>query len=280
MRTTSSNYYDILGIEPDFEDGDPKLKKLYRNLCKKYHPDLNPESEERFKEITNAYETLSDPQKRFVYDSQTGFNPTRPANNHPHAHFDFSDIFENFAGFGTIFEEILRNSSRFRTLRVPVKISFLDVFKGKTINQKVRLPNGNIIEEKLSFPPRSMNQIRKDINISENENYVLLFTPQIDTTTYKSICEEASDIQFDGDLNLLITFKIPLIDFLQGTFFRTTVLGVGVRIEIPAGAEYGLLTEKPNLSLLGHSVTKLRFIFDMPKLSQDQVKKVKEILES
>lgn len=62
------NYYEILGIDKNATH--EELKKAYRTLSKKYHPDLNdsPEAEKKFKEINEAYRTLSNPEKRKVYD--------------------------------------------------------------------------------------------------------------------------------------------------------------------------------------------------------------------
>ena len=62
------DYYEVLGISRDASDAD--IKKAYRSLSKKYHPDINkaPDAEAKFKEVTEAYEALSDPQKRAAYD--------------------------------------------------------------------------------------------------------------------------------------------------------------------------------------------------------------------
>lgn len=67
----SKDYYAILHV-PRFSSFDA-LKKSYRELAKKYHPDVNPgnkQAEERFKEITNAYDVLSDPQNKLIYDER------------------------------------------------------------------------------------------------------------------------------------------------------------------------------------------------------------------
>lgn len=89
------DYYEILDIEKNASEAD--IKKAYRNLAKKYHPDLNPdnsEAEQKFKEATAAYEILSDPDKRSRYD------------RYGHAGVDPQAGGGDFGGFGDIFEDI------------------------------------------------------------------------------------------------------------------------------------------------------------------------------
>lgn len=66
MARRKRDYYDVLGVDKGADDAD--IKRAYRELARKYHPDLNPEGAERFKEINEAYAVLSDPRERSRYD--------------------------------------------------------------------------------------------------------------------------------------------------------------------------------------------------------------------
>ena len=65
---TKRDYYEVLGVSRDASESD--LKSAFRNLARKYHPDVNdaPDAEEKFKEINEAYGVLSDTDKRAAYD--------------------------------------------------------------------------------------------------------------------------------------------------------------------------------------------------------------------
>src|ERR1035438_9463047 len=113
MPAPKHEYYETLGVERKASVDD--IRKAYRKLARKFHPDLNPgdkSSEERFKNIQEAYDVLSDPKKRQMYDqvgfySENGFPGAGPGGAGPQgAHpgmdfsgFDFSD-FTSGAGSG------------------------------------------------------------------------------------------------------------------------------------------------------------------------------------
>ncbi len=94
------DYYEVLGISKDATEAD--IKKAYRKMAAKYHPDVNHEAdaEERFKEINEANEILSDPDKRSRYD-QYGFAGVDP-NFNPNMGGGFGGGFGGFGGFGDL----------------------------------------------------------------------------------------------------------------------------------------------------------------------------------
>ncbi|HEX2924989.1 MAG TPA: molecular chaperone DnaJ [Ruminiclostridium sp.] len=116
------DYYEVLGVDKSASDAD--LKKAYRNLAKKYHPDVNPgdkTAEAKFKEVNEAYEVLSDSQKRSRYD-QFGHAGTDP-NGFGGGAGGFSSDFD-FGGIGDIFETFFGGSGfggRSRARRGPQK---------------------------------------------------------------------------------------------------------------------------------------------------------------
>jgi len=93
---TERDYYEILNVDRD-ADGET-IKRAYRKLAMKYHPDRNPddkEAEQRFKEASEAYEVLADPEKRKRYD-QFGHAGLRGTTSHDFSHMDVGDIFSMF----------------------------------------------------------------------------------------------------------------------------------------------------------------------------------------
>jgi len=94
----ATDYYAMLSVSRDASPDE--IKRAYRKLARELHPDVNqdPGSQERFKEVTAAYEVLSDPEKRQMYD--LGGDPLRASGGGFGATFDFSDLMDAFFGGG------------------------------------------------------------------------------------------------------------------------------------------------------------------------------------
>ncbi|OQB23322.1 MAG: Chaperone protein DnaJ [Firmicutes bacterium ADurb.Bin182] len=138
------DYYEILGVSKSASDDE--IKSAFRKLAKKYHPDLHPgdkEAEAKFKDVNEAYEVLSSPDKRAKYDQfgHAAFDPTMGGGGFSDAGFGgFSDIFETmFGGFG------FGGSARTRSgpvqgndLRYNLSITFEEAAFG--VNKEILVP--------------------------------------------------------------------------------------------------------------------------------------------
>jgi molecular chaperone DnaJ len=134
------DYYEVLGVPREAEIED--IKKAYRRLAIKHHPDKNPgdkTAEEKFKELGEAYEALSDPQKRAAYDQygHAAFDPRLRGGRGGGFH-DPADIFrEVFGGGGSIFEDLFGGGrhdptqpERGSDLRYDMELSFEEAAAG------------------------------------------------------------------------------------------------------------------------------------------------------
>jgi molecular chaperone DnaJ len=145
-----ADYYQLLGVARDA--GPEDIKKAYRKLAVQHHPDKNDgskESEEKFKEITRAYEVLRDPDQRAIYDRYGEQGLNRGAGGGGPQGFDFNDALEVFmrdfgGGFGDLFGGGVgrrgpRGPAKGQSLRVRLPITLVDVVHGAKRTLKVQL---------------------------------------------------------------------------------------------------------------------------------------------
>jgi len=142
-----TDYYQTLGVS---EGASPdEIKKAYRSLANKHHPDKGGD-QAKFKDISVAYENLSDPQKKAEYDhnrqfnngQQFHFNTGNPFGGQQHP---FGDMFGGGHPFGDIFAHMRGGHPgmrRNRDLNIQCTVSFVDSFHGKQLEANYQLPSG------------------------------------------------------------------------------------------------------------------------------------------
>ena len=183
MAVTEQDYYKLLGVDKNAKP--EEISKAFKKLARKYHPDLNPgdkKSEEKFKEINEAYEVLKDPEKRKLYDMY-GHNfenaqqyARQPGGGSAHFNFngsdmggaDFSDLFENLfgggggsfgsgsfgsGGFGSGgFGGFQQRPRRGRDVEAELPLTLQEVLKGGKRQVTLQMPDGPKTLE-ISVPP-------------------------------------------------------------------------------------------------------------------------------
>ncbi|MCR5267701.1 MAG: molecular chaperone DnaJ [Lachnospiraceae bacterium] len=137
MAEAKRDYYEVLGVDKNADEA--TIKKAYRNLAKKYHPDMNPgdaEAEKKFKEASEAYAVLSDPDKKRQYDQfgHAAFENGAPGGGFDFSGMDFTDIFGDL--FGDLFgggrsrSRASNGPMKGANVRTSVRISFEEAVFG------------------------------------------------------------------------------------------------------------------------------------------------------
>lgn len=256
----SRDYYAMLGVSRDA--GDDEIKKAFRQKAKQYHPDANPddaEAEARFKEVNEAYEVLSDEEKRSAYDrfgsnwrQYQNFNGENPFASGGEAPFsDMSDIFETiFAGAGGQrrghggFHRRADFPRAGQNIEQDVQISLREAYEGaQRIVSKdgrdiaVRIPRGTASGTKV----RLAGEGHPGYNGGSSGHLYL-------------VVQVAEDPQFErrGD-DLLVDVKVDAMTAMLGGDAEVPTLARPVRTKIRAGTQSG-----QKLRLTGKGMPKLR----------------------
>ena len=240
------DYYELLGVERSASEAE--IKKAYRRLARKYHPDVSKESnaEERFKEIGEAYEVLKDPQKRQSYD-QLGANWQAGENFRPPPGFDgfgqhagagfqnasgFSDFFESLFGAG--FSQAGAGHQSFNQAgqdqTAAITISIKESYHGA--NKSIRLSNGKSLQVKIPAGITSGKKIRLSGQGSPGMN-------GRSGDLYLEVTV-ADDKQFSlQDKDVYTNLNITPWEAALGEKVTLTTLSGKVDITVPAGSRSG-----------------------------------------
>ena len=239
------DYYEILGVKKNASEGE--LKKAYRDLAKKYHPDKNKgnkEAENRFKEISEAYAVLSDKEKREQYD-RLGREAFGPGGANPFAGFDFSEFMgsrgrrttRRGAGSGgattidftDIFGDLFGGGgggggfeARPQEMEAEITIDFRDAILGSTMSLSVngdritvKIPEGIRDGQKIRVPRKGQPSIQLTVHVRSHP----LFERR-------------------GD-DIYIDLPITVGEAIRGADVEAPTLHGPVRMRIPPGTQAG-----------------------------------------
>ena len=245
------NYYETLGLNRGASSDE--IKKAYRSMAMKYHPDRGGD-ERKFKEIEEAYRTLSDPEKKNLIDS--GIDPSRQqrySNSWQNGPFEFhfggqpgmEDILNQF-GFGFQNKRAMRNKSYNINIRVTLEV----VLSGKDVDAEIGLPNGKKKLINIKIPPGIENG--QNIRYQGMGDDSLRDSPAGDLIVNVFV-ENHVKFSRDGD-QLIYNHLISAWDAMLGTNLQIDLLDKrNIDIVIPPGTQ-----PETVLSCKGEGIPNLR----------------------
>ncbi len=181
-----SDFYEVLGVSRDATP--EEIKRAYRKLARQLHPDVNPDAGERFKEVSAAYEVLSNPEKRQMYD--LGGNPMASGGGGFGANFGFSDIFETIFGQGQAQRGPMSRTRRGQDALVRLEIDLADaVFGGqREITIDTAVPCA-VCHGSCCQPGTSPETCRQCAGRGQVQRVARSFLGQVMTTAVCPVCQ-------------------------------------------------------------------------------------------
>ena len=266
------DYYTTLGLKRGASQ--EEIKKAYRSLAMKHHPDRGGD-EKKFKDISAAYDILSDPQKKQMFDS--GIDPNAQHSGRFQQgpfefHFGgggFEDVFNQFGfGFGN-----QRRPARNKSFNVNVMITLEDVINGKEVSAEIGLPSGERKFITINIPVGVENG--QNIRYQGMGDHSIRDVPPGDLIV-NIIVEPHYKFHREGD-NLIYNHSISVWDALLGGSIRIETLDKKtVDVTIPAGTQPDTVLScrnegLPNVRTKRKGNLLIRVTVDIPKnLSEEQ----------
>lgn len=237
--------YEILGVKSDASQDE--IKRAYRKLARKYHPDVNPgdkKAEEKFKEISEAYDILSDPQKRKEYDELTkAAEGVRFTTADGKSAYDFSDFEVRFGpDLGSIFEDLFgfekdsRGAAPIRgeDLFYRLQIDLRDACFGKSL--EIKVPRANTTERLRVTIPKGADD-GTVIRLAGKGGPGYNGGPPGDL--YIELEIKPDPIFRKEGRDLYYTLPISIFEAIKGAKIKVPTLYGDVMVKIPPGSQCG-----------------------------------------
>jgi len=265
------DYYSTLGVSQNATPDE--IKKAYRKLAMKHHPDRGGD-DRKFAEIQSAYDILTDPQKKQMYDM--GADPNQQGGGYRQGPFEFhfGDPFHDF-GFG--FQGQARKN---KTINVGIEITLEDVLRGKDINAEIIMPDGKKNLVNVSVPPgiEHGQSIRYQ---GMGEQAIRQLPPgdlmlNIIVLPHSRFIRKGSNIETEVKVDAFTAM-------IGGSIDIKTLEGKNLNITIPKGVQPNTLLSCKNEGLPDMRSRKkgnlhVKIKVEIPKnLSAEQIEKIKEI---
>jgi len=227
------DYYKTLGVDKNASDKD--IKRAYRKLAMKHHPDKGGDSK-KFASITEAYDTLKDPQKRAAYDNPQPQYRKRSPFEDPNFN-PFSDTMRQDPFSEMFSQQFAQRRTRNKDITISLAINFEDQFYGKTVNATYRLPSGKEETVELNIPPGAKSgDIVKFNGLGDNS---FASQPRGSLNVQIKVRKDPHWTR-DGD-DIYTNVKIDVFDLILGTEVEIVFpTGKVISLKVPAGTRPGV----------------------------------------
>ena len=271
------DYYNILGVPKTANDAE--LKKAYRKLAKQHHPDTGGD-QKRFQQISEAYQTLSNPQKRQEYDNpqqqfNQGFGPGGFQGTGA-----FEDMFAQMFGGGPFRNQQYNQHPKNKDVTIAYTMQLEDVYNGVETTARYRKPDGSVKEVKIRIPA-GIGHGQTIRFAGMGDDTIQQFQPG----DLNVVIKDAQHKRWQVDnVHLKQQIRISLLEALKGTKVDIQTLdGNTIRLTIPRGTN-----SNTTFSMQGHGLPTgrgrgnayIQVKVKMPNLTDQQLMQLEQIFGS